>query len=144
MPRRANRLPPTPKTRSAASSLDGAWWPRSRDVAAELPSLADALEARWGRVTRTAVKPSRRPAVPCRVSSSGHALHMGWTLAVGTLVVALGMRLIHRLSAQHEHADPGPLLRPKGGGWGDRASRRTPPADLSLRSEGSTPSCALF
>ncbi|MFE0270684.1 DUF5994 family protein [Streptomyces sp. NPDC058992] len=78
IPGRASRLSLTPKTGSAASALDGAWWPRSRDLAAELPSLADALEARWGRITRIAVNPGRWRAVPRRVSSSGHALHVGW------------------------------------------------------------------
>lgn len=27
--------------------VDGAWWPRSRDLAAELPSLATALRTGW-------------------------------------------------------------------------------------------------
>lgn len=102
------------------------------------------------------------------------------TLAVGALLVALGVLLIHRLNAArdariaaHHLSDrfpalrrppgrsrPGPagrtaahghpILTPdhssarRAAGWGDPASRRTPPADLSLRSEGNTPSCAPF
>ncbi|MFE3323784.1 DUF5994 family protein [Streptomyces sp. NPDC059176] len=77
-PGRASRLSLTPKTRSVTSVLDGAWWPRSRDLAAELPSLADALEARWGRITRIAVNPSRWPAIPRRVAVTGHAVHVDW------------------------------------------------------------------
>ncbi|MFD0383342.1 DUF5994 family protein [Streptomyces stramineus] len=31
--------------------IDGVWWPRTRDLAAELPALLTVLAARWGRVT---------------------------------------------------------------------------------------------
>ncbi|MFS8102185.1 DUF5994 family protein [Lentzea alba] len=32
--------------------VDGAWWPRSSDLAAELPPLIAALAGRLGRATR--------------------------------------------------------------------------------------------
>ncbi|WP_030733611.1 DUF5994 family protein, partial [Streptomyces sp. NRRL S-237] len=57
------RLSLTPKT-TLAGLLDGAWWPRSRDLAAELPPLAAALQEPWGRVTRVTVNPARWPVVP--------------------------------------------------------------------------------
>ncbi|MEW1914716.1 DUF5994 family protein, partial [Kitasatospora sp. NPDC085895] len=31
-----------------AGRLDGAWWPRSRDLLLELPSLAAEIDERWG------------------------------------------------------------------------------------------------
>ncbi|MFF4365462.1 DUF5994 family protein [Streptomyces sp. NPDC001594] len=71
------RLSLTPKT-TLAGRLDGAWWPRSRDLAAELPALADALEERWGRITRVLVNPGHWPVVPHKVAVTGHALHVGW------------------------------------------------------------------
>ncbi len=43
------RLSLTPKT-TLAGQLDGAWWPRSRDLEAELPALAAALDETWGRI----------------------------------------------------------------------------------------------
>ncbi|MFD7400682.1 DUF5994 family protein, partial [Streptomyces virginiae] len=45
---RPARLSLTPKT-ALAGQLDGAWWPRSRDLEAELPALAAALDETWGR-----------------------------------------------------------------------------------------------
>ncbi|MEU4674636.1 DUF5994 family protein [Amycolatopsis sp. NPDC023774] len=36
----------------ATGHVDGAWWPRSRDLAAELPVLLAALAARLGRIDR--------------------------------------------------------------------------------------------
>ncbi|WP_338495321.1 DUF5994 family protein [Streptomyces sp. SJL17-4] len=71
------RLSLTPKT-TLAGRLDGAWWPRSRDLAAELPALADALEGRSGRITRVLVNPGHWPVVPHKVAATGHVLHVGW------------------------------------------------------------------
>ncbi|MFG2481402.1 DUF5994 family protein [Streptomyces virginiae] len=71
------RLSLTPKT-TLAGLLDGAWWPRSRDLAAELPPLAAALQEPWGRVTRVTVNPARWPVVPHTVALDGRTLHVGW------------------------------------------------------------------
>jgi hypothetical protein len=38
--------------RPGSTLLDGGWWPRSADPAAELPGLIPALDERHGRVTR--------------------------------------------------------------------------------------------
>ncbi|MET9464902.1 DUF5994 family protein [Streptomyces sp. NPDC006544] len=74
---RPARLSLTPKS-SLAGQLDGAWWPRSRDLGAELPALAAALDAPWGRVTRVSVNPGRWPVVPRTVAVDGRLLHVGW------------------------------------------------------------------
>ena len=66
--------PPSP----VMGRLDGAWWPRSHDLPAELPALVDALEERWGRITRATVNPARWPVVPHKVAATGHTVHVGW------------------------------------------------------------------
>ncbi|WP_030694717.1 DUF5994 family protein, partial [Streptomyces globisporus] len=71
------RLSLTPKT-TLAGLLDGAWWPRTRDLTAELPPLVDALEERYGRITRATVNPTRWPVVPHKVAVTGHTVHVGW------------------------------------------------------------------
>lgn len=71
------RLSLTPKT-TLAGQLDGAWWPYSRDLEAELPPLAAALEEPWGRITRVTVNPTRWPVVPHTVPVDGRRLHVGW------------------------------------------------------------------
>jgi hypothetical protein len=35
--------------------VDGAWWPRTRDLHRELPPLLRELEPRWGMITRVTV-----------------------------------------------------------------------------------------
>lgn len=63
--------------RTSTGLLDGAWWPLTRDLEAELPLLVDALEERWGRLTRVMVNPTRWPVVPRKVAAARHTLHVG-------------------------------------------------------------------
>jgi Family of unknown function (DUF5994) len=58
--------------------LDGAWWPYSRDLTTELPALTDALDHRWGRITRIAVNPAHWPVIPKKVQVTGHVVKVGW------------------------------------------------------------------
>lgn len=57
--------------------LDGAWWPRSRDLLSELSALTDVLDPRWGRITRVAVNPEHWPVVPREVPVAGHTVKVG-------------------------------------------------------------------
>ncbi|MEU8980376.1 DUF5994 family protein [Streptomyces sp. NPDC048309] len=52
--------------------LDGAWWPRSRNLVHELSALADVLDPLWGRITRIAVNPTYWTAIPSNVAVNGH------------------------------------------------------------------------
>lgn len=66
---------------SAPAVLDGAWWPRSRDLAAELPSLVAVLDSLWGRITRVTVNPTHWPSdFPRKVPVDGHIVKVGWFL----------------------------------------------------------------
>ncbi|MER7346334.1 DUF5994 family protein [Streptomyces aurantiacus] len=58
--------------------LDGAWWPRSRDLTRELPGLTDLLDPLCGRVTRVTVNPTHWPVVPRKVPVNGHVVKVGW------------------------------------------------------------------
>lgn len=63
---------------SGRTLIDGAWWPYSRDLTAELPALAGALGSHGERITRVTVNPARWPVVPRRVPVEGHVLKVGW------------------------------------------------------------------
>jgi hypothetical protein len=58
-------------------SVDGVWWPRSRDLSRELPALTDALEAGWGHVVRVTVDPTDWPVVPRTVRVTGRRVRVG-------------------------------------------------------------------
>ncbi|MFD4554216.1 DUF5994 family protein [Streptomyces sp. NPDC058469] len=66
---------------SEPALLDGAWWPRSRDLGAELPALVAVLDSLWGRITRVTVNPTHWPAAfPRKVPVDGHIVKVGWFL----------------------------------------------------------------
>jgi hypothetical protein len=58
--------------------LDGAWWPRSRDLLSELPALTAVLDPLWGRVTRIAVNAMYWPDIPHKIPVDGHIVKAGW------------------------------------------------------------------
>ncbi|WP_420717165.1 DUF5994 family protein [Streptomyces sp. H27-G5] len=76
-PPRPARLALTPKS-PLGGQLDGAWWPRTRDLVAELPLLVAALDETWGRITRVTVNPDRWPVIPHTVPVDGRTVHVGW------------------------------------------------------------------
>ncbi|MEU0599937.1 DUF5994 family protein [Streptomyces sp. NPDC006393] len=49
------RLGAQPGQGDAVRRIDGAWWPRSYDLTAELPGLLAALPLRWGHITSVLV-----------------------------------------------------------------------------------------
>ncbi|MFD5574301.1 MULTISPECIES: DUF5994 family protein [Streptomyces] len=59
------------------AGLDGAWWPRSRDLQSELCDLADVLDPLWGRITRIAVNPRFWPLLLPRIFVNGHVVNVG-------------------------------------------------------------------
>jgi hypothetical protein len=63
---------------SAPARIDGAWWPYSRDLTAELPALTDDLDERWDRITRITVNPTHWPVIPHKVQGNGHVVKVGW------------------------------------------------------------------
>ncbi|MER6353735.1 DUF5994 family protein [Streptomyces sp. NPDC001634] len=77
LPSAPARLSLTP-TGSVPGLLDGAWWPRSHDLFREIPTLTDALDACWGRITHVTVNPAHWPVIPRKVPVTGHTVHVGW------------------------------------------------------------------
>ncbi|MFC1411604.1 DUF5994 family protein [Streptacidiphilus sp. N1-12] len=71
------RLSLKPETR-IRGRLDGAWWPRSRDMTAELPSLVAELDRTWGRITRVTVHQGSWPDLPAKVPVGAHVVRLGW------------------------------------------------------------------
>ncbi len=57
--------------------VDGAWWPRSDDLTAEVPGLAAALESRLGAVERVAYHPAAWALAPRRAGAGRAAVRFG-------------------------------------------------------------------
>ncbi|MFI7408466.1 DUF5994 family protein [Streptomyces sp. NPDC049627] len=56
--------------------LDGAWWPRSRDVAAELPGLISALAEHLGPIARAGLDSAAWDGLPTRLVVDGQVVHI--------------------------------------------------------------------
>ncbi|MET9968624.1 DUF5994 family protein [Streptomyces sp. NPDC006356] len=56
--------------------LDGAWWPRSRNLTAELPGLISALTERIGPVTRIGLDFTAWDEIPTRMTIGDRVVHI--------------------------------------------------------------------
>jgi hypothetical protein len=56
--------------------VDGGWWPRSRDLTAELPALARVLTIRLGRVTRVAYALEAWDIPPRQITVDGNTMRL--------------------------------------------------------------------
>ncbi|TXS49870.1 DUF5994 family protein [Streptomyces sp. t39] len=80
-------------THSREGVLDGAWWPRSRDVATELPDLIRALTAHLGPVTRVGLDTDAWEEVPTRVVVDDRVVRLdSFPIGDGTVLITRGDR----------------------------------------------------
>ena len=56
--------------------LDGAWWPRSRDLGAELPALITALAEYLGPITRVGLDAGAWEDLPTRLIVDDRVVHI--------------------------------------------------------------------
>jgi hypothetical protein len=79
-------FPPHP---AGPSSVDGHWWPRTRDLAVELPALVTAVAQRFGAVDRISLDPEAWDHRPGGVTIDGRAILLDWFGAGQRHVVGL-------------------------------------------------------
>ncbi len=85
-----NRLQLKPY-RSASEHLDGAWWPRSTQLADELPDLVASLADRLGRVVMVCYRRNGWHDTPPLVEIAGHTIELlGFTSDEPTSVILFG------------------------------------------------------
>jgi hypothetical protein len=58
--------------------VNGAWWPRSRDLMRELPPLIEAVDRVWGRIYHVTLQVHMWPDIPKRVITGEHVVRVGW------------------------------------------------------------------
>jgi hypothetical protein len=87
--------------------LDGAWWPRSRDIAAELPALISALTEYLGPITRVGLDADAWERLPTRMTIGDRVVHID-SSPVGddTVLVTRGERDLFSLLVVPPHAAP--------------------------------------
>jgi Family of unknown function (DUF5994) len=88
--RGAARLSLSPALRRGAG-IYGAWWPRSRDAAAELPGLIAEVGRRAGRVSRVAVQADAFSNIPHQLTADGRKVRIAWFRSMNPHTVILTM-----------------------------------------------------
>ncbi|MET7761954.1 DUF5994 family protein [Streptomyces sp. NPDC005355] len=63
-------------THAREGVLDGAWWPLSRDIGAELPSLVHALTQHLGPITCVGLDASAWEGLPTRLIIDNRVVHI--------------------------------------------------------------------
>jgi hypothetical protein len=71
------------------ATLDGAWWPRTRNLPHELPALVEELHHRGVRVTRVGYGPARWDPAPTRLSADGRVIRLGWFRTIDPQLLSL-------------------------------------------------------
>jgi hypothetical protein len=96
VPQRARRAPSgarlslDPATVRQAG-IQGGWWPRSRDAAAELPGLIAELSTRAGRVSRVGLQADAFGNIPHKLTVGGRNVAVGWFRYMNEHTVILTM-----------------------------------------------------
>lgn len=73
------------------AGINGAWWPRSADAAAELPALIAGIGAQAGRVRRIALQIDAFVNIPHLLIAAGRKVHVGWFRHMNPHTVILTM-----------------------------------------------------
>jgi hypothetical protein len=88
--------------------LDGAWWPRSRDVAVELPGLISALAERLGPLVRVGLDSRAWDGLPTRLVVDGRVVHIDASpVGDDTVLVTRGDQDIFSLLVVPPDSPPG-------------------------------------
>ncbi|HTY34881.1 DUF5994 family protein [Mycobacterium sp.] len=77
--------------RRAAEHIDGAWWPRSRHLAEELPDLVASVSDRLGQVVMIGYRRNGWDETPPLVEIAGHTVELlGFTSDEPASVIVIG------------------------------------------------------
>lgn len=75
----------------ATGHVDGAWWPRSRDLTTELAGLTEVLAVRLGQIEQVAYALSTWDTAPRRMELDGHRVRLeGFTFQDKNIIHVTG------------------------------------------------------
>jgi len=94
-------------TESRTGVLDGAWWPRSRHIAEELPALIGALARHIGPITRIGLDAQAWEELPTRLVVKDQVVHIdSYPVGDDTVLITRGERDYFSLLVVPPHATP--------------------------------------
>ena len=94
-------------THSRQGVLDGAWWPRSRDIGAELPDLIHVLAGHLGPITRVGLDATAWDELPTRLVIDDRVVHIdSFPVGDNTVLITRGDQDHFSLLVIPPHATP--------------------------------------
>ncbi|MFF3336783.1 DUF5994 family protein [Streptomyces sp. NPDC002888] len=94
-------------TASREGVLDGAWWPRSRDIGVELPALLSALTGHLGPVTRVGLDTAAWEGLPTRIVVDDRVVRIdSFPVGDDTVLITCGDQDVFSLLVIPPHATP--------------------------------------
>ncbi|MGW0810640.1 DUF5994 family protein [Nonomuraea sp. NPDC002799] len=73
-------------------TIDGAWWPRTRDATTELPALISAVDRQLGRtVLRVGLHLDAWDHIPRRIPARGRQVRVGWFRSADPNLITLSI-----------------------------------------------------
>ncbi|MCB5912194.1 DUF5994 family protein [Streptomyces pinistramenti] len=94
-------------THTREQVLDGAWWPRSRDIGAELPGLVAALTEHLGPVLRIGLDAAAWEELPTRLVIDDRVVHIdSFPVGDDTVLITRGDQDHFSLLVVPPHATP--------------------------------------
>ncbi|UQA93646.1 DUF5994 family protein [Streptomyces halobius] len=94
-------------THTREQVLDGAWWPRSRDIGTELPGLIAALTAHLGPVLRVGLDAGAWEELPTRLVIDDRVVHIdSFPVGDDTVLITRGDQDHFSLLVVPPHATP--------------------------------------
>ncbi|CDR08185.1 DUF5994 family protein [Streptomyces iranensis] len=94
-------------THTREGILDGAWWPRSRDIGTELPALVTALTVHLGPVVRVGLDAGAWEELPTRLTIDDRIVHIdSFPVGDDTILITRGDRDLFSLLVIPPHATP--------------------------------------
>ncbi|BBJ42209.1 hypothetical protein SSPO_049270 [Streptomyces antimycoticus] len=94
-------------THTREGNLDGAWWPRSRDIGAELPALVTALTEYLGPVVRVGLDSDAWEELPTRLIIDDRIVHIdSFPVGDDTILISRGDGDLFSLLVVPPHAPP--------------------------------------
>lgn len=94
-------------THAREGILDGAWWPRSRDIGAELPALVAALTEHLGPLVRVGLDSDAWEELPTRLIIDDRVVHIdSFPVGDDTILITRNDQDLFSLLVIPPHATP--------------------------------------
>jgi hypothetical protein len=119
-------------------TVDGAWWPRSKDPLAELPTLVAGLAEQVGAITRVALNITAWDSAPRTIIVGGRIIRLGWFTVLDPNTISLTRSRGEHIDLLVVPPESGSFFAVTAMGMATDSKNRRRPAEILARSRSIT------